>query len=140
MSVYPSLTLDQFNRQVLACQDEAFTLAVALVADQQLACNIVQESFLQVYGNYGNYAHSVAVRVLQTVIFSCRQAMPFKRNSAHEWVPGWNLLERSEQEALMLVDGMGHTYYDATLILLCSERDVARLVASGRYNITLGFH
>ena len=53
MALSISLTLDQFNQQVLTCQDEAFTLAVSLAADKKLACKIVQEVILKVYANDG---------------------------------------------------------------------------------------
>lgn len=140
MSFHTSMTLDQFNEQVFNCQDEAFTLAVALVADEKVACKVVQESILQVYGNYGNDEPSIAVRVLQCVILSCRQASVSMWGGVEECVSGWNQLECYEQEALLLVDVLGKTYQYAALILTCSEWNVTRLVARGRCKLSMAFH
>jgi predicted DNA-binding protein (UPF0251 family) len=134
------MTLDQFNQQVLTCQDEAFTLAVALVADEKLACKMVQESILQVYGKDGNDEPIIAVKVLQCVILSCRQASAFMWGGVEEYVPGWNQLESDEQEALLLVDVLGKPYQCAALILKCSDWNVTRLVARGRCKLAMGFN
>lgn len=133
-------SLDQFNQQVLACQDEAFTLAISLLGDEGLACKVVQESILQVYGSYGNDENSIPAMVLQGVILSCRQVSASRWSGAEEWVPGWNQLERCEQEAVLLVDRLGKTYPAAALILKCSEWDVARHIARGRCKLVMGFN
>jgi len=68
-----SLTLEQFNQQVLDCQDDAFTLAIALVGDEQLACQIVEEAIWKVYMNGRKSAQPIHLQVLKEVILSCRR-------------------------------------------------------------------
>lgn len=44
--------LDHFNRQVLACQDEAFTLACYLVGDEKTVCVVLQDVIRNVYAGW----------------------------------------------------------------------------------------
>ena len=138
MASIAPLSLDQFNQQVLAYQDGAFTLAFSILGDEGLACEVVQAVFLRVYTRLGDGGHPIQVKVLQGVIRMCRQAKPSKAYAGVELIPGWHLLEYSEQEALLLVDWLGKTYHDTALILNNSERDVARNIAFGRCKLTRG--
>ena len=45
----PSLSLDRFNQQILACQDDAFILAVSILGNEAAACEMVQKIILRVY-------------------------------------------------------------------------------------------
>ena len=139
MASIAPLTLDQFNQQVLACQEEAFTLAFSLLEDKALACEVLQEVILRVYSGWRDDDCNIVVKVLHGVIGMCRQAKPSKTRDATEWICGWNQLERCEQEALLLVDWLGKTYHETAFILNSSERDVARDVAYGRCKLTRGF-
>ena len=133
------LSLDRFNQQVLACQEEAFTLAFSLLEDKALACEVLQEVILRVYSGWRDDDCNIVVKVLHGVIGMCRQAKPSKIPDATEWICGWNQLERGEQETLLLVDWLGKTYHETAFILNSSERDVARNVAYGRCKLTRGF-
>ncbi len=131
MASTSSLTLDQFNQQILACQDEAFTLTVSLVGDELLACQIMQEVILKVYTNGGSGAQPIDRLVLHEVILSCRLANRSQFGEAMT-LPGWKQLKRGEQEVLLLVDGLGKSYQDAAFILNRSLREIARIMALGR--------
>ncbi len=134
--------LEAYHNIVLACQDEAYTLAFSILGNVELACKVVQEAFLQVYYTYtgGGDNQIIVLTVLQEVIFSCQQEIPSESRQAEYVIPGWAQLECYEQEILLLVDTLGKTYHDAAFILKCSECDVARLVASGRCKLVMGFH
>jgi DNA-directed RNA polymerase specialized sigma24 family protein len=140
MSPFAPLSLNRFNQQVFACQDEAFTLAFSLLADETAACEVVQEVFLRAYSNYGNGDIAVAVKVLQGVILMCRRGKWSKTRNTKEWIPGWNQLEHDEQEALLLVDVLGKSYLEAALVLNTSEHDLAVIVAHGRCTLTRCFN
>ena len=133
--------LESYNDIVLACQDEAYTLAFSILGNVELACKVVQEAFLRVY--YTNTRrrdnHMIALSVLQEVIFSCQQEIPSGSRQAEYVIPGWAQLECYEQEILLLVDTLGKSYHDAAFILKCSECDVARLIVSGRCKLVMGF-
>ena len=75
---------------------------------------------------------NIGVKVLHGVIGMCRQSKPSKAYTGVELIPGWNQLERSEQEALLLVDLLGKSYPETALVLDRSEGDVALTVAHGR--------
>jgi DNA-directed RNA polymerase specialized sigma24 family protein len=124
--------LDIFNGQVLACQEEAFTLACSLLGDERWACELVQAVFLRVYTRRGDRGIPIPVQVLQGVIGMCRQAKPSQAFAGVEFIPGWRRLEWGEREALLLVDVLGKTYQETALVLDRSEREVAAAVASGR--------
>ena len=132
--------LKAFNSLVLACQDEAFALAFSILGDEGLACEVVQAVFLRVYTRRGDGGHPIPVHVLRGVIEMCRREEQSKVDAGVELIPGWHLLEYSEQEALLLVDWLGKSYQLAALVLVKSEHEVAATVASGRYKLTRGFH
>lgn len=70
--------LESYNYIVLACQDEAYTLAFSILGNVELACKVVQEAFLRVYYTYtrGGDNHFIVLSVLLGVIFSCRLKIP----------------------------------------------------------------
>lgn len=139
MASLSSLTLDQFNQQVLACQDEAFMLAISLVGEERLACQIVQEVILKVYTNGGSRTQPIDRQVLQGVILSCRRAnrSPFGEAIA---IPGWKQLKRGEREVLLLVDVLGKSYQDAASILNTSWQEIVQNVAKGRLRLARRIH
>ena len=132
MSPSVTMSMDRFNQQVLACQEEAFTLAFSLLGDEALACEVLQEVILQVYSGWRGDDCNIVVKVLHGVIGISRQAKLSKTCDATEWIPGWNQLERGKQEALLLVDLLGKSYQQTALVLDRSEGDVALTVAHGR--------
>ena len=132
--------LQAFNGLVLACQDEAFTLAYSILGDEGLACEVVQAVFLRVYTRRGDSGHPIPVQVLQEVIVLCRRARPSKAHAGVELIPGWHLLECAEQEALLLVDLLGKSYQQTALVLDKSEHEVAATIALGRTKLTRSFH
>ena len=132
---------DSYNYIVLACQDEAYTLAFSILGNVELACRVVQEAFLRMYYTYtrGGDNYIIVLGVLHEVIFACRQVNASGSREAGYEIPGWAQLECHEQETLLLIDTLGKTYHDAAFILKCSECDVARLVACGRFKFTTRF-
>jgi hypothetical protein len=92
-----SLTLDQFNQRVTDCQDDSFTLAIALVGDEELACQMVQEVVQNVYANGGGRTQPIDLQVLQGVVLSCRRAIhsPFSEAIT---MPGWEQLKCHQKE------------------------------------------
>ena len=130
MSPFTPMSLDRFNQQVLA-----FTLALFLLGDETAACAVVQKVILQVYSDRGNNDIATTGNILQGVILLCRKMKLSKTYDTKEWMPGWNQLEHSEQEALLLVDVLQKSYQNVAIILNNSESDVARVVARGRYKL-----
>lgn len=139
MSSQTSLPLDQFNQWVLACQEDAFTLAGSLLGDEALACKVVQEVILRVYRNSSECDGAIRMKVLQGVLWKCRQRKTSGNGGATKYIPGWDGLERRVQEALLLVDSLRKTYREAALILGCPEDEVARAIANGRRQLACEF-
>ena len=132
--------LEAFNRLVLACQEEAFTLACPILGDEVLACEVVQAVFLRVYAHWGDGGDVISVQVLQAVIELCRRSRPSKAHAGLELISGWHQLECAEQQALLLVDLLGKSYQQTALVLDKSEHEVAVTVALGRYKLTRSFN
>lgn len=127
------LSLDSFNCQILACQDEAYALANCLVQDEQAACALLQEVVLMVYAGWRGRIDDLGIRVLRGVIRQARRQAGINGASPDDWQPqGWQQLECCEQETLLLVDVLGKSYREAACIIGRSEREVARLIAKGR--------
>ena len=139
MSPSVTLSMDRFNQQVLACQEEAFTLAFSLLGDEALACKVLQEVIQRVYSGWSDDDSNIVVKVYHGVIGMGRQTKPSKTCDAKEWIPGWRQLEHGEQEALLLVDGLGKSYSETALILNRSEHDVALTVTHGRCKLIKSF-
>lgn len=129
-----SLTLEQFNQQVLACQDDVFTLAIALVGEEELACQIVQEVIQKVFISGRSGSQPIELQVLQGIVFSCRRAThsPFCESIT---MPGWKQLTRRQKEILLLIDVLGKTYQDAAFILSNSRQEIVQNLAMGRRNL-----
>ena len=132
--------LEAFNGQVLACQEEAFTLARSILGDEELACEVVQKVFLRIYTQPGDGGHPFPVKVLHEVIGMCRRAKPSKAYAGVELIPGWHQLECAEKEALLLVDLLGKSYQQTALVLDKSEHEIAATVALGRYKLIRHLH
>lgn len=129
-------SLDRFNRSVLACQDEAFTLAYYLVGEEKTACALLQDVIRTVYAGWRGEADDVGCLVLRGVVLMARQVVtPSGTLLGARQILGWEELKRCEQEILLLVDVFGKSYPEAARIMERSERDVALTLAAGRQKL-----
>lgn len=132
-----TLTLKQFNQQVLACQDDAFTLAIALVGDEELACQIVEEAIWKVYMNGRKSTQPMHLQVLKEVILYCRR-FNHPQNLDVVSIQGWEGLNHHYREVLLLVDVLRRTYQDAAFILDTTEHEINYTVAIARRILARG--
>lgn len=139
MALNTTFALEKFNQQVMACQDEAFTLAISLVGSERLACQIIQEVIQKISTNETNTKHPVDMQVLRGVIFFTRQTNLSYSGEAVA-IPGWNLLECQQKEVLLLVDVLGKTYQEAAYIVNSSCEELVKAIAMGRRSLALSLH
>lgn len=129
-------SLDQFNRSVLASQDEAFTLAYYLVGEEKTACALLQDVIRTVYAGWRGEVDDVGCLVLRGVVLMARQVVTQSRAPTDIWqIPGWEELKRCERETLLLVDVLDKSYSEAAMIMEGSERDVSLTLADGRQKL-----
>lgn len=128
-------SLDHFNRSVLACQDEAFTLAYYLLGEENTACALLQDVIRTVYAGWRGEV-DVGYLVLRGVVLLARQVVtPSWAFDGTRQIPGWEELKRCEQEILLLVDVLGKSYSEAARIVERSQRDVTISILNGRQKL-----
>jgi DNA-directed RNA polymerase specialized sigma24 family protein len=122
--------LDSYNQQVLACQDEAFTLAAYLLGDDVAADDVLARAFLHVYQDPRRASQaSIRLPVLREVIRLCSRT---RLSSAGGLL---SKLTRRERQALLVVDLLGLTYDQATNVLACSRDHLVRHLAKAREKV-----
>jgi DNA-directed RNA polymerase specialized sigma24 family protein len=122
-----SITLDRFNAQVQACQDEVYNLAYYFMGNVVLACEIVDRCFGEMYkgkigsdSNFRMLALQLALRIcLKGEIISCLPNLPATLN-------------RDERIAVLLVDCLQYSYQEAALICSKDISWVSSNLAAGR--------
>jgi len=121
---------------VLACQDEAFTLAYYLVGEEKTACALLQDVIRTVYTGWRGEVDDVGYLVLCGVVLKARQVVTPSGAFDGTWqIPGWEELKRCEQEIFLLVDVLGKSYSESARIVERSERDVALCIVNGRQKL-----
>lgn len=131
------IDLRRFNEQVLACQHEAYTLAVQLLGDEQRADAIVRDAVVQTYRQLGTGGRSVTsesirISVLQRVLKRCGHDGRRRRGRPSSL---FGTLSKHEARALLLVDVLHLSYDEASQVLRCSRDDVARWLAAARVRL-----
>ena len=125
--------LATYNSLVLACQDEAFTLAAYLLGDDRAADAAVQEAVTGAYRRYLRAPESsVRLLILQQVLARCGRSACARPVGP---VEGVHDLAVRERHALLLVDMLGLSYGEAGEVLGCSRDQVARRLARARIRI-----
>ncbi len=124
--------LDTFNQQVLACQDQAFTLAAYLLGDDRIADEVVQRAVLQTY-RQARMSAGMAVRdsILRHVLRLCDL-----QNARPKALPaGLARLPDRERRSLLLVDVLRLSYAEAAGVLGCSSASLAQWIADARQRL-----
>ena len=68
--------IDCFNCQVLACQQDAFSLACYLLGDEEAACALLQTVIRNIYTDWHGKVNDVDRQILRGVILMAREADP----------------------------------------------------------------
>lgn len=138
-----------FNRQVLDCQDEAFTLAWYLLGDEALAAEALQAAVMRVYQRSAA-GKSLRWQVLRAVADCaaeprCRLLRGFSTPAPDPsggreglWLANWlQDLPESERLAAALVDVLGLSIADAAAVLDQPQRVVVQRLTRARRSLSL---
>jgi DNA-directed RNA polymerase specialized sigma24 family protein len=130
-------TLAQYNQQVQACQDEAYTLAWYLLADEAAAEAVVQEAvemvFRQTAGGQRSCRQAIFCAVLRQCHLRWRSSMPITGAAAGQAVH--TLLHRLpevERQVLVLVEIIGLGYHETAQLVHRPVKEIQAVVAQAR--------
>lgn len=129
--------LRAFNNQVLACQDDAFTLAYLLLADVERASDLVQKVFIRTYQEVADFADSIRPRVFREIIETCNDRSQCRQScfgGTYEdpILLALQQLSYDERCIAILIDIMNLNYPEAAQVVGISHRCVRCLIARAR--------
>jgi len=124
--------LDEYNTRVLACQEDAFTLACYALGDEAQAAQVVQAAVRQAYWCFDGSEGRCREQILSAIAEGCR------RSTARGLVTQGILaaLPVEERLAVILVDVLAMNYRQAAEILRRPAAQFARLLAQGRCKVS----
>ena len=124
--------LDEYNTRVLACQEDAFTLASYALGDEAQAAQVVQAAVRQAYWCFDGSEGRCREQILSAIAEGCR------RSTARGLVTQGILaaLPVEERLAVILVDVLAMNYRQAAEILRRPAAQFARLLAQGRCKVS----
>jgi hypothetical protein len=123
--------LNEFNRQVLACQNQAFTLACSLLGNEPAADAVVSDAVRALYAQFP-VKTSILPQLLHEVLRRCERGARPKGAGVPVHL---RRLPARECRALLLVDVLGLCYDEAAEVLGCSRQQLAAWLASGRQRL-----
>jgi hypothetical protein len=124
--------LDEYNARVLACQEDAFTLACYALGDESRAAQVVQAAVRQAYWCFDGSEGRCREQIMSAIAEGCRRA-------ASRGLPAQGVLAAlpvEERLAVILVDVLAMDYRQAAEILRRPAAQFSRLLAQGRCKIS----
>ena len=129
--------LDEYNARVLACQEDAFTLACYTLGDESQAAQVVQAAVRQAYWNFDGSEERCREQILSAIAEGCRRSAFRGLGGSTQGV--FTALPVEERLAVILVDVLAMTYRQAAEILRRPAAQFARLLAQGRCKVSSEF-
>jgi len=139
-----------FNTLALQTQDDAYTLAYYLLGDERHAERATQAAFDQLYQRPRLPAGLFRLEVLRRVV-ACSQriisilpnrgvgrASQRMRATRDATLEKLQALDGVERSVLVLVDVLGLDYQEAAQVLGSSKKQVSRMLAQARLNLSQG--
>jgi hypothetical protein len=123
--------LDEYNARVLACQEDAFTLACYALGDESQAAQVVQAAVRQAYWCFDGSEGRCREQIMSAIAEGCRRSAA--RGLATQGV--FTALPVEERLAVILVDVLSMNYRQAAEILRRPAAQFARLLAQGRCRV-----
>jgi hypothetical protein len=125
--------LSEFNRLVLACQDEAYTLACYFLTSDAQAEAAMEEAIQIAFRCFSSDQVDCRLLILKLVVEQCRRQNPTPWSAAKSEV--WhNLRFVSEQErmVLVLIDVLGLSYSEVADVMGQSVKEIGWLLCQAR--------
>ncbi|MGD0004236.1 MAG: hypothetical protein ABSE06_08425 [Anaerolineaceae bacterium] len=125
--------LSEYNAKVLACQEDAFTLACYSLGDDSQAAQVVHAAVKQAFWCFDGSENRCREQILSAVAEGCRRSTARQPAAATQGV--FSALPIEERLAVILVDVLTLSYRQAAEILRCPATQFARLLAQGRCRV-----
>jgi DNA-directed RNA polymerase specialized sigma24 family protein len=126
-----------FNRQVLQCQDDAYTLALYLLGDEAMAEAAVQAAVESVFRHGCAGDKPFRLSILQAVANESHQhlqrALPIIRNTGEQSILEMlRRLPEQERQALILVDVLRLNYEESAEVMRVPSKNFGLRLAWAR--------
>jgi DNA-directed RNA polymerase specialized sigma24 family protein len=128
--------LDEYNARVLACQEDAFTLACYALGDESQAAQVVQAAVRQAYWCFDGSEGRCREQIMSAIAEGCRRSAVRGPGGPTQGV--FTALPVEERLAVILVDVLAMNYRQAAEILRRPAAQFARLLAQGRCKVSSG--
>ena len=122
--------LNEYNARVLACQEDAFTLACYAMGDDAQSEQVVQAAVKQAYWCFDGSEGRCREQILSAVAEGCRRSSARQPGGPPQGV--FAALPIEERLAVILIDVLSLSYRQAAEILRRPAPQFARLLAQGR--------
>lgn len=126
----PTNSLDEFNQQVLLCQDDAFDFACALLGDESAAEDLTCRAFRSVYTCGWKPGRPIRLSVLRCILAEVIQSPPTPGNEGF-----LSDLPLPERVVIWLVDRLGLDPGEAADLLHISPFRTVQLLSNARHKI-----
>jgi hypothetical protein len=145
LSITADSKLVTFNSLALHYQDEAYTMAFYLLGDEKRAEKATQVAFKQLFLHTRVSADRFRLEVLRRVLNNCygwfgslpvRQKAGTAAESRDDLSSKLLELQESERSAVVLVDVLGLDYEEAAHVLGSSRKQVSKMLAQARLNLS----
>ncbi len=131
-------SLDQYNQQVLACQDNAYTLAWYLLEDESEVEAVVQKAVEIAFHNNSSSGMNCYLSILKQVAKQCQFKKPSACHSAESDIRfHFQRLSRAERLALVLIDILQLEPTNAALVMGSPIHVTRRLLANARWKLNV---
>jgi DNA-directed RNA polymerase specialized sigma24 family protein len=134
MSATAEMQITTFNTLAMRFQDDAYTLAYYLLADETRAAQATEAAFVRLYRWPGLRTDQFRLQILRKVVASSRKAggsLSMSRQGEPLSVQ-MQRLNFEERAAAVLVDVLALSYEDTASAMDTTREQVARLLAQAR--------
>jgi DNA-directed RNA polymerase specialized sigma24 family protein len=128
--------LHAFNRTLLECQDQVYSLAYYLLGEEKEADAVLQSAVEKVYREGGGKTDILRRQLLRRVLFACRERISNLETPVSGFRGLLLNLPFDLRVAVILVDLLGFDYEQAARIMGSQPEQIRRSLARARVNLS----
>ena len=128
-------SLETFNRVLMTCQDQAYTLAYYLLGTEKEAAAALQLAAEDAFRETDAKTDSIQCRPLHLVLSTCRELVSEAKPQMSEFHQHLQILSFECRAALILVDVLGLDYCETARVMGCDPNHVRRMLAQARVGL-----
>jgi len=128
-------SLETFNRALMTCQDQAYTLAYDLLGSEKEATTALQSATENAFRDRDGKTDSIHCRLLHRVLSACRELVSDAKPQMSEFHQHLQILPFECRAAVILVDVLALDYCETTRVMRCNPDHVRCVLAHGRVGL-----